>query len=533
MLSAEDRRFIVRLIQPLLDRMSEIESKVQQVRERMDAMTQTFDQLNGGVERIYTNSRRRDVALGYYLNDIHDAVCGQEAPDPAATSQATLVAGAASTSDDSSSLHTLDFAAQQDEIVAGGVAVIDPNAVVEPPAAMPDAGLAFDSPFDNGIDDFMPKEEPETTQTVVDFMRSSSPVERKAVPPPPPPLPTPAATSSPHRRDFPARKTRSQTTSTRNSLSVAPRGRSTRSTRSPLDRLSAVPSVSSPLAGPSGSRFTSTLSPSPEPSVKLDPDNPSPKALRVKTGLVALAASLPTDTENEYEDFEVPDECFAPPTPVPAAPVPVRMKQPSAPAKRGRKRIKVDEDAQNEIAQATVLWPALITDPDHLTTVQCDRCFVWYHLGCVGFAADVVLAEEERFECPPCCAEIRQGKDVDPTRAIKAESRVQHCARSDCWQPRMEVDEFFIECIIGRRPSAKVEGDIEYYMKWEGYPIDEATWQPPDTLPVHIGPRLIKEFEEQAKREGIDVEDENDEIVLNAVHLSKARALGIKKSKAD
>lgn len=246
-------------------------------------------------------------------------------------------------------------------------------------------------------------------------------------------------------------------------------------------------------------------------------------------GLAAISASF-RDDDNNFEEYEVPDELFAAPVPVSAAPVPARVKQPYVPAKRGRKRIKRDEDAEDSIAPATVLWPALIVDPQHVAKVGCDRCGMWYHYGCVGFTADVVLAEDQLFECPPCLAEIRQGKDVDPGRAAKAQSRVQPCGRSDCKLPRMDVDEYFVERIIGRRPSPDEEGGLQYYIKWDGYAIIDATWQAPETLPSQVAQRLIQEFERQATVEGIDVADMDEAIVLNEVHLYRAREL--KKSRA-
>ncbi|EJD51194.1 hypothetical protein AURDEDRAFT_159602 [Auricularia subglabra TFB-10046 SS5] len=170
--------------------------------------------------------------------------------------------------------------------------------------------------------------------------------------------------------------------------------------------------------------------------------------------------------------------------------------------------------------KAQVRWPAVApVHPNYTNAVQCDWCQAWYHFCCVGLGADAVLPDDAPFECPPCAGDalaMPRPADVEGDR---------YCARPDCplaGRP-LGVDEFFVERIIGRRPAPepKFEGECQYYIKWEGYDINDATWEDAETLPR----REIDEFEKQAAREGANVADADDIVLLNEVHIYSARAL--------
>lgn len=53
-----------------------------------------------------------------------------------------------------------------------------------------------------------------------------------------------------------------------------------------------------------------------------------------------------------------------------------------------------------------------------------------------------------------------------------------------------EEEEFVVERIVDKRI---VDGQIEYFLKWKGYPESENTWEPVDNL--EGAPKLIKSFE--------------------------------------
>lgn len=90
----------------------------------------------------------------------------------------------------------------------------------------------------------------------------------------------------------------------------------------------------------------------------------------------------------------------------------------------------------------------------------------------------------------------------------------QHCCRPDCILPRGE-DEYVIEKAIGRRlaqsRSIGTSNKYDWLVKWEGYDIGEATWQPEDTLGDITA--LVARFQEDAMIEGMPT-DTDDQILL-------------------
>ena len=61
-----------------------------------------------------------------------------------------------------------------------------------------------------------------------------------------------------------------------------------------------------------------------------------------------------------------------------------------------------------------------------------------------------------------------------------------------------EVSQMYeIEKVLDKRTK---DGCVEYCIKWKGYALSEATWEPRKRL-MQDCPKLIKEFDEKWKRE--------------------------------
>lgn len=69
----------------------------------------------------------------------------------------------------------------------------------------------------------------------------------------------------------------------------------------------------------------------------------------------------------------------------------------------------------------------------------------------------------------------------------------------------MKADnQYYVEAILDERTDD--DGNKEYYVEWEGYPLDEATWEPAEN--VHAGP-IARWERETALRDGFVAEDGN------------------------
>ncbi|PFH49891.1 hypothetical protein AMATHDRAFT_62299 [Amanita thiersii Skay4041] len=126
--------------------------------------------------------------------------------------------------------------------------------------------------------------------------------------------------------------------------------------------------------------------------------------------------------------------------------------------------------------------------------VECDMCASWYHYGCVGIQPDDVrLNNGEIYVCPRCSV-----RDKHERRGLL------YCTRPGCQQKETEPGEFFVSRVIGRKlvySEADLSFKTFYLMKWDGYPISEATWEEAHSM-TDPG-TLIEEFVLACANEGL------------------------------
>lgn len=56
--------------------------------------------------------------------------------------------------------------------------------------------------------------------------------------------------------------------------------------------------------------------------------------------------------------------------------------------------------------------------------------------------------------------------------------------------------EWNVEDLYAERPHPERPGEMQYLIKWEGFPMEECTWEPAE----HLGPGLLEEWEENKKK---------------------------------
>lgn len=165
--------------------------------------------------------------------------------------------------------------------------------------------------------------------------------------------------------------------------------------------------------------------------------------------------------------------------------------------------------------QRTVIlqfWPEIKQSSDswERQLIQCDNCDMWYHYGCVGVEKDDPrLDSEAAFICPLCFVQI--------ARRQTTRNRTETCARPDC--PHVAEAEdglYFVERLVGRESVG--QAGYRWLAKWDGYPMSEASWIPEGNVTGHAD-NLLKQFEEDARREGLDL---SEELII----LSEAAAAG-------
>ncbi|KAG2156712.1 uncharacterized protein EDB93DRAFT_863045 [Suillus bovinus] len=164
------------------------------------------------------------------------------------------------------------------------------------------------------------------------------------------------------------------------------------------------------------------------------------------------------------------------------------------PQKRKSKSLAVQEEAQ------MCQWPEKPANNKQNGSfqqqfVQCDNCELWYHFGCVGFSeGDTRLEEPDSvFICPPCC--------ISNARRHSLRKRAETCARPDCPLAQLDTEEFVIERLVGRKTIG--EAGYLFLVKWEGYPIVQASWVPDGNISGVS--RVFDRFVADATTEGVDL----------------------------
>ncbi|KAF9568661.1 hypothetical protein CPC08DRAFT_702264 [Agrocybe pediades] len=199
----------------------------------------------------------------------------------------------------------------------------------------------------------------------------------------------------------------------------------------------------------------------------------------------------------------------------------------------------------------SVKWP-VIPEPDFSQHIECDTCEGWYHIGCVGVAAnDVRLRPSAVFKCPMCEAGIN--KQTSPIKNVLENDfkGKNDCARPDCLRQTMrskskklspsvsttprgrgrsrkieikeessasptDNDEYVVESFVGR--SKKYVGSrglvVDYLVKWLDYDYEDATWQPLDSMGLTNPDILLEAFDQAARAQGYDLQNSTDEVFL-------------------
>ncbi|XXG97571.1 hypothetical protein Hte_003876 [Hypoxylon texense] len=84
--------------------------------------------------------------------------------------------------------------------------------------------------------------------------------------------------------------------------------------------------------------------------------------------------------------------------------------------------------------------------------------------------------------------EGREVNDMDNTSPSSTTYDVDDAAEDD--------KEWNVEDLYAERPHPDRPGEMQYLIKWEGFPMEECTWEPAE----HLGPGLLEEWEETKKK---------------------------------
>jgi len=166
------------------------------------------------------------------------------------------------------------------------------------------------------------------------------------------------------------------------------------------------------------------------------------------------------------------------------------------PNKRPPQERKSKSSSFQDEAPLMCQWPAKSEQDGSFQRqfVQCDNCDLWYHFECVGIVeGDPRLEAEATFICPPCC--------VSTAKRQTLRNRGERCARPECFHAHLDAQEFAIERLVGRKPVG--EAGYLFLVKWEGYPIAQATWIPEGNMDGAA--QALHRFLADAKAEGIDL----------------------------
>ncbi|KAI0070108.1 hypothetical protein K474DRAFT_914436 [Panus rudis PR-1116 ss-1] len=159
------------------------------------------------------------------------------------------------------------------------------------------------------------------------------------------------------------------------------------------------------------------------------------------------------------------------------------------------------------------LWPPKLGLMDFgSSSIGCDGCGAWYHVGCVGISqGDKRLDPDAQYHCPPCEASLKRKGTTQKLSVVREE----YCARPDCEKPRLLGDDaFYVERIIGRRPykGNAAEHGFEWLIKWEGWKVVDATWVPTADFPA--ASEHIQLFQQCAESQGLRLESQHITLLL-------------------
>ncbi|KAG2342266.1 hypothetical protein BDR05DRAFT_886510 [Suillus weaverae] len=172
------------------------------------------------------------------------------------------------------------------------------------------------------------------------------------------------------------------------------------------------------------------------------------------------------------------------------------------PQKRKSKSLAVQEEAQ------MCQWPEKSEQDGSFQRqfVQCDNCDLWYHFGCVGFSeGDPRLEPDSVFICPRCWCVFNRSTQ---------RRRGGTCARPDCSFAQLDTEEFVIERLVGRKTIG--EAGYLFLVKWEGYPIAQASWVPEGSISGVS--KVFDRFLADATAESIDLNPRGAVLLEEARH---------------
>ncbi|WWC90050.1 uncharacterized protein L201_004982 [Kwoniella dendrophila CBS 6074] len=159
------------------------------------------------------------------------------------------------------------------------------------------------------------------------------------------------------------------------------------------------------------------------------------------------------------------------------------------------------------VTEAT--WPnkGPNTAKGRLEEIVCDICKGRCHWSCAGLPEDKDMTQET-WMCPDC--EYKTTVEEIPAILIDVVQQLK-CIRYNCIlreKRALEAEEgaeerYFVEKVVGRRAIARdpetKKRIFQYLVKWDGYELDECTWEPLANL-EHQSERLLSKYEEAAKR---------------------------------
>ncbi|WWD01417.1 hypothetical protein V866_008361 [Kwoniella sp. B9012] len=147
------------------------------------------------------------------------------------------------------------------------------------------------------------------------------------------------------------------------------------------------------------------------------------------------------------------------------------------------------------------------TAKGRLEEIVCDTCKGRCHWSCAGIPEEKDMSQEN-WICPDCAYRMEVEETpavlIDPTQQLK-------CIRYNCILREKraiehqdgEEERYFVKKVVGRRAIAREPDSqkriFQFLVKWDGYDLDECTWEPLANL-EHHSERLLTKFEETAKR---------------------------------